>query len=109
MLNIRIEAASVKKEKPADDKLGFGRIFTDHMFVMDYDKGLGWHDARIVPYGPIALDPSAMVFHYAQELFEGLKAYRCADGSIKLFRPDKNIERMNNTCRGRFAGNKGCR
>ncbi len=99
MLNIRIEPASVKKEKPADDKLGFGRIFTDHMFVMDYDKGLGWHDARIVPYGPIALDPSAMVFHYAQELFEGLKAYRCADGSIKLFRPDKNIERMNNTCR----------
>ena len=99
MLDIKITAAPSKKEKPSDNVLGFGRYFTDHMFVMDYTIGEGWHDARIVPYGPIALDPSAMVFHYAQELFEGLKAYRCADGHIQLFRPDKNIERMNNTCR----------
>ena len=98
MLEIRLEQAAVKKEKPADASLGFGRYFTDHMFIMNYDAGEGWHDARIVPYGPIALDPSAMVFHYAQELFEGLKAYRRADGGIQLFRPDKNIERMNNTC-----------
>ena len=99
MLDIRIEPAATLKTKPADNELGFGRYFTDHMFMMNYDEGKGWHDARIVPYGPIQLDPSAMVFHYGQELFEGLKAYRCADGSIRLFRPDKNIERMNNTCR----------
>jgi len=99
MLDIKITASQTKKQKPDDSALGFGRYFTDHMFIMDYDAGEGWHDARIVPYGPIALDPSAMVFHYAQELFEGLKAYRCSDGHIQLFRPDKNIERMNNTCR----------
>ena len=98
MLDIRIEKAAVLKEKPAEDKLGFGKHFTDHMFVMDYSTEKGWHDARIVPYGPIALDPSAMVFHYAQELFEGMKAYRTADGDIQLFRPMKNIERMNATC-----------
>lgn len=99
MLNIRIEPAKALKQKPADNELGFGRYFTDHMFVMNYDIGEGWHDARITPYAPISLDPSAMVFHYGQELFEGLKAYRCKDGKIRLFRPDKNIERMNNTCK----------
>lgn len=87
------------KAKPEDEsKLGFGKIFTDHMFLMNYSVEKGWHDGRIVPYGPIALDPSAMVFHYAQELFEGMKAYRHENGEIKLFRPNKNIERMNNTC-----------
>ena len=86
------------KEKPAADTLGFGKYFTDHMFLMNYNEEKGWHDGRIVPYGPLPLEPSAMVFHYAQELFEGLKAYRVADGSIQLFRPQKNIERMNNTC-----------
>jgi branched-chain amino acid aminotransferase len=65
------------------------------MFLMDYDKGKGWHDPRIVPYAPLTLEPSAMVFHYAQEIFEGLKAYRTADGSIQLFRPWSNIKRMN--------------
>lgn len=95
----KIERTTAPKAKPADEsKLGFGKIFTDHMFLMNYDDGQGWHDGRVVPYGPISLDPSAMVFHYAQELFEGLKAYRTADGSIQLFRPQKNIERMNNTC-----------
>ncbi len=98
MLNIRIEKTTAPKAKPSSEKLGFGKLFSDHMFVMDYDVENGWHDARIVPYGPISLEPSAMVFHYAQELFEGLKAYRRADGEIQLFRPDKNIERMNNTC-----------
>ena len=68
------------------------------MFVMDYTEGKGWHDARIVPYGPIALDPSAMVFHYAQEIFEGLKAYKAKDGHVRLFRPKKNFERMNISC-----------
>ncbi len=98
MLNIRIERTPTPKTKPDYSKLGFGRYFTDHMFLMDYSTEKGWHDARIVPYGPLQLDPSAMVFHYAQELFEGLKAYMRADGGIQLFRPDKNIERMENTC-----------
>ena len=98
-MNISITRTTQPKAKPADEsKLGFGRIFTDHMFLMNYSVEEGWHNARVVPYGPIALDPSAMVFHYAQELFEGMKAYRRPDGSIQLFRPDKNIERMNNTC-----------
>ena len=98
MLNIRIEKTPSPKTKPDYSKLGFGRYFTDHMFLMNYSTDKGWHDPRIVPYGPIELDPSAMVFHYAQELFEGLKAYRRADGGIQLFRPNKNIERMENTC-----------
>jgi len=100
MLNIKFYPRAELKAKPADEsKLGFGRIFTDYMFLMNYTEGKGWHDERIVPYGPLELDPSAMVFHYAQEMFEGLKAYRIADGSIQLFRPQKNIERMNNTNR----------
>ncbi len=97
MLNIKYELTNQKKAKPDWNNLGFGKYFTDHMFIMDYDKGMGWHDARIVPYQNLSLDPACMVFHYAQEMFEGLKAYRTPDGSIQLFRPDKNIERMNNT------------
>ena len=99
-MNIRFEKAPYTlKVKPEDSKLGFGNYFTDYMFLMNYDTEQGWHDARIVPYGPLSLDPSCMVFHYAQEMFEGLKAYRTADGDIQLFRPMKNIERMNNTNR----------
>ncbi|MBQ7921512.1 MAG: branched-chain amino acid aminotransferase [Clostridia bacterium] len=98
MLNIKIEKTTAPKAKPDSSKLGFGKIFTDHMFIMQYSVENGWHDAKIVPYGGITLEPSAMVFHYAQELFEGMKAYRTADDTIQLFRPDKNIERMNNTC-----------
>ena len=97
MLNIKYELVQNKKEKPDENNLGFGRYFTDHMFIMDYTDGKGWHDARIVPYGPLTLDPACMVFHYAQEMFEGLKAYRTPNGDVQLFRPDKNIERMNNT------------
>lgn len=69
------------------------------MFVMEYNQGQGWHDPKIVPYGPICLDPSAMVFHYAQEMFEGLKAYHTEDGRTLLFRPDRNIARAENSCR----------
>ena len=98
MLNIKVQKTTAPKVKPDYSKLGFGKYFTDHMFLMNYSVEEGWHDARIVPYGPIPLDPSAMVFHYAQELFEGLKAYYTADGTIQLFRPQCNIERMNNTC-----------
>ncbi|MBQ6553608.1 MAG: branched-chain amino acid aminotransferase, partial [Firmicutes bacterium] len=83
--------------KPDQKNLSFGKYYTDHMFIMDYTEGTGWHDARIVPYGPISLDPAAMVLHYAQESFEGLKAYRTPDGGIQLFRPNKNAERMINT------------
>ena len=97
MLNIRYELVENRKAKPDWNALGFGKYFTDHMFIMDYTDGKGWHDARIVPYGPLSMDPACMVFHYAQEMFEGLKAYRTPDGSVQLFRPDKNIERMNNT------------
>ncbi len=96
-MEIKIQKTTTPKEKPDWKNLGFGHIFTDHMFIMDYDEGMGWHDARIVPYAPLQLDPSALVFHYAQECFEGLKAYRLADGNVQLFRPDKNAERMQST------------
>lgn len=96
MQTIRIEKTTCPKEKPGkDNPLVFGTIFTDHMFVMDYETGKGWYDPRVIPYQPLELDPSAMVFHYGQEMFEGLKAYRAEDGRVLLFRPDKNIERAN--------------
>lgn len=98
MLNIRVEKIQNPKPLPSQDNpLTFGTIFTDHMFIMDYEKGKGWIDPRIVPYGPLELDPSCMVFHYGQEMFEGLKAYRTEDNRILMFRPDKNIERANKT------------
>lgn len=96
-MQIKIQKTTTPKAKPDWKNLGFGHNFTDHMFIMDYDEGQGWHDARVVPYQPVVLDPSALVFHYAQECFEGLKAYRLADGSVQLFRPDKNAERMQST------------
>ena len=85
MLNIKYELVEKRKAKPDQNALGFGRYFTDHMFIMDYTDGKGWHNARIVPYGNLSLDPACMVFHYAQEMFEGLKAYRTADGTVQLF------------------------
>ena len=95
MLDIKITRTAAPKAKPEDEsKLGFGKIFTDHMFVMNYTAGQGWHDARIVPYAPFQLDPATAVLHYAQEIFEGMKAYRTADGTIQLFRPDCNAKRM---------------
>ncbi len=95
MLNIKITRNPNPKPKPQDEtKLGFGQIFTDHMFLMEYTLGEGWHDARIVPYGSLSMDPATTVFHYAQEIFEGLKAYRTQDGSVQLFRPDCNARRF---------------
>ncbi|WP_251555333.1 branched-chain amino acid aminotransferase [Neobacillus muris] len=88
----------ILKEKPEQASLGFGKYFTDYMFVMDYDVEKGWHDARITPYEPITLDPSAMVFHYGQAIFEGMKAYKAADGTIQMFRPEKNMKRLNDSC-----------
>ena len=99
MLNIKVTKTTSPKAKPDESKLGFGKIFTDHMFVMDYTEGEGWHDARIIPYGKISLDPSAMVFHYGQEMFEGMKAYYGVDGKIRLFRPYMNAKRANNSNR----------
>jgi len=88
-----IQKASALKPKPDPDTLKFGRAFTDHMFLMDYETRKGWHDGRIVPYGPLTLDPAAAVFHYGQEMFEGMKAYRTPDNRIQLFRPYLNAER----------------
>lgn len=96
MQEIKIELTQNPKQKPADESsLGFGKIFSDHMFVMNYDEGQGWHDARIVPYGPFELMPAAMCLHYGQEVFEGMKAYRTTAGKIVLFRPEKNMARLN--------------
>ncbi len=95
-MNISITKTTSPKQKPSPDtQLGFGKIATDHMFVMNYTEGKGWHDARIVPYQNISLAPSAMVFHYGQEMFEGLKAYKGVDGKTRLFRPDMNAKRAN--------------
>lgn len=94
-MDISITKTSCPKEKPDSSALGFGKIFTDHMFVMDYSREKGWHDARIVPFGNISIHPASTVLHYGSEIFEGLKAYRRADGVVQLFRPMENIRRMN--------------
>lgn len=95
-MEIKVTKTTAPKAKPQKgEKLGFGHIFTDHMFIMNYTEGKGWHDARIEPYSNISLDPSAMVFHYGQEMFEGLKAYRGEDDTVYLFRPDMNAKRAN--------------
>lgn len=93
--NINVTLSTTKKEKPQADKLQFGKTFTDHMFIMDYSAGLGWHDARIIPYQNISLSPSAMIFHYGQSVFEGLKAYVTPDKKALLFRPNQNFKRLN--------------
>ena len=99
MLDIKVTKTASPKKKPEDEtKLGFGKIFSDHMFVMEYDKGQGWHDPRIEPYHAFSLEPGCVIFHYAQEVFEGLKAYRTADNTIQLFRPDCNAKRMQDSC-----------
>ncbi len=94
-MNISVTKNPNPAAKPDSSTLGFGQIFTDHMFIMDYNTEKGWHDARIVPFAPIALHPASTVLHYGAEIFEGLKAYRKADGSVQLFRPIENIRRMN--------------
>ncbi|MBE7026284.1 MAG: branched-chain amino acid aminotransferase [Ruminococcaceae bacterium] len=95
-MNISITKTTNPMQKPAPDApLGFGKIPTDHMFIMNYTEGKGWHDARIIPYQNISLAPSAMVFHYGQEMFEGLKAYKGVDGKTRLFRPEMNAKRAN--------------
>ena len=100
MQKITVERTKHPRSKPQDQsKLGFGKIFTDHMYIMPFDREQGWHDPKIVPYQPVSLEPASMVFHYGQEMFEGLKAYRTEDGRVLLFRPDKNIQRANRSNR----------
>ena len=91
---IRISRAATKKPKPKDSELTFGTVFTDHMFVMDFQEEKGWYDPRVEPYGPFPLDPAAAVLHYAQAVFDGLKAFRGRDGQVRLFRPQKHVERL---------------
>jgi branched-chain amino acid aminotransferase len=99
-MKIEIEPLGDKKPPIQDEsQLVFGKQFTDRMFVMEYDRSVGWHSARIQPYQPFVLDPAAMVLHYSQEIFEGLKAFRCEDGQVALFRPADNVERFNRSAR----------
>jgi branched-chain amino acid aminotransferase len=91
----QVEPDKLKKKPDDAENLVFGNIFTDHMFVVDYEEGRGWYDPRIVPYGNFSIDPAAMAIHYGQEIFEGLKAYRGKDDGIYLFRPQENIKRFN--------------
>ncbi|MFH5923959.1 branched-chain amino acid aminotransferase [Roseomonas xinghualingensis] len=86
------------KARPDDSSLSFGKVFTDHMFLMDYEEGRGWHDPRVVPYGSLTMDPATAVLHYGQAVFDGLKAFRQADGSIRLFRAERHAKRLNKSC-----------
>ena len=95
MEKISVKLTTSPKKKPNVEGIEFGTCFSDHMFLMNYEKGKGWINPRVVPYGCFELEPSSMVFHYAQEIFEGLKAYRTPKGDIRLFRPIENIRRMN--------------
>ena len=99
MGNFPITRTSAPKPKPADDALSFGKALTDHMFLMDYAEGQGWHSPRIVPYGPLSLDPATTVLHYGQAIFDGLKAFRGDDGQIRLFRADRHAARFNRSAR----------
>lgn len=94
-MDIKIERVDHPRTLPDDSQLGFGQLFTDHMFNMDYTPESGWHNPRIEPYRPIVMDPATMVLHYGQAIFEGLKAYRTSENKIQLFRPDQNVARLN--------------
>ncbi len=96
-MEIKITKATTLKQKPDSSSLGFGKIFTDHMFMADYSREKGWYNARIVPFENLSIHPASTVLHYGAEIFEGLKAYRRADGKVQLFRPIENVRRMNNS------------
>jgi len=99
-MEIRVTRAKTNRVRPKDSELGFGQVFTDHMFVMDYSEDKGWHDPEIVPYADFSVSPAAMVFHYGQAIFEGLKAYKTPGNKICLFRARDNFERMNRSAQG---------
>ena len=94
-----ITRTTTPKAKPSDDSLAFGKVLTDHIFLMNYDEGKGWHSPRIEPYGPLSLDPATSVLHYGQAIFDGLKAFRGEDGTIRLFRADRHAARLNRSAR----------
>lgn len=96
---IRINLAAARKARPKDKDLTFGTVFTDHMFLANFEEEKGWYDPRVEPYGPLSLDPACAVLHYAQAIFDGLKAFRGRDGKVRLFRPQKHVERMNGSAR----------
>lgn len=93
-INVSIEKTKTPRPRPKEDSLGFGKYFSDHMFIANFKEGTGWFNPRITPYSPISLDPGAAVFHYGQAIFEGLKAFYGIDGKVRLFRPDMNFIRM---------------
>ncbi len=95
MTDIAITRTANPGTPPADETLAFGKVFTDHMFLMNYDEGKGWHSPRIEPYGPFTLDPATCVLHYGQAIFDGLKAFRGGDGQIRLFRLADHARRLN--------------
>jgi branched-chain amino acid aminotransferase len=100
-MDIRVEKTAQPKKIPTDAELAaisFGTRFTDHMLTVDYDRGKGWHNARVAPYGPFSLDPATCCLHYGQLIFEGMKAYKTGDGRVVMFRPDQNMKRMNQSC-----------
>lgn len=92
---LQVERTAAPKAKTPLDQLVFGRTFADHMLTVDWEDGAGWSAPRIAPYGPLVLDPSSLVFHYAIECFEGMKAYRDRSGAVRLFRPMENMKRLN--------------
>ena len=94
-MDINIQLTKNPKPKPDPETLLFGKQFTDHMFIAEYKEGKGWYKADILPYGPLALEPSVMVLHYAQSVFEGMKCYRSDGGKLLLFRPEMNFKRLN--------------
>lgn len=96
-MQITVTRTAAPKPKPNWDHLSFGTVFTDHMLIIDYEEGIGWKDARIIPYQNLSLDPASCVLHYGVEIFEGLKAYYGTDGRIMLFRPEANGERLNHS------------
>ena len=98
-MQLTIAKSDTLKPKPDNSSLGFGTIFTDHMFNMDYNPENGWHNPRIEPYAPIEMDPATMVLHYGQAVFEGLKAYKTDSGAVQFFRPKDNFKRLNRSCR----------
>ena len=94
-----ITRTTAPKAKPADDSLAFGKVLTDHMFLMNYEEGKGWFNPRIEPYGPLSMDPATSVLHYGQAIFDGLKAFRGDDGQIRLFRADRHAQRFNRSAK----------
>src|SRR5690554_4389671 len=94
-MEIIIQKTKNPKEKPDEKNLVFGKDFTDHMFIMDYEDGKGWYDPRILPFGPLEVLPSMSTFHYGQAVFEGMKAYKGSNEKVLLFRPVENMKRLN--------------